>query len=100
MDFHQLVATYTIDWFTIYHFLLWSCFGALLFWILECRVWTTVIVGLGLGLGWEVYEALHWEAFFNFHEPFWNRWLTDPIADVSGIVFGRWICKLWKRLTD
>lgn len=83
-----MTLAYIVDWFTLYHFLLWAAIGIALELKFKPALLELVLVGLILGVGWEVLELVTIEPWLNFHEPVLNRWLTDPIADVSGVYFG------------
>lgn len=50
--------------------------------------WRVVLLVFGVGLGWEVFEAAVVEPMMGFREPWYNRWLSDPIADLAGAVCG------------
>lgn len=83
-----MLWSYTVDWFTLYHFMLWAGIGVALQLLFRPSLFEVVAFGFVLGIGWEVFELAVIEPWLLFHEPVLNRWLTDPIADVSGIAAG------------
>lgn len=90
-----LIASYTIDLFTINHVLLWALFGAL-FARSRMGIWGALALGLFVGLSWELAEV--WiEQLLGFREPWANRWLADPLADIFGTFCG-WAMANWYRL--
>ena len=82
-----LVDNYVIDLFTIYHVLLWASFGLLM---ARFRMGLFASLGLGLlvGISWEIAELLWIEPWLGFREPWLNRAVADPIADVLGTWLG------------
>jgi hypothetical protein len=91
-----LVASHTVDWFTLYHFLLWGLFAALFRLRTNASLTATLLFALTLGIGWEIAEV-YIEQALSFHEPFWNRWLTDPLADGLGAASGWFITTKLRR---
>lgn len=91
MGFH--LWSYALDLFTLLHAAGWAAGG-----FLAARRWrlsllAVVVLALLGGVGWELLELGVVEHLLHFHEPIWNRWLTDPLADLLGAWLGAW----WAR---
>ncbi len=89
---------YIVDWFTLYHFMLWAAIGAAaqLFW--NPRLLHVVVLGVAIGLTWEISE-ISVEQWLNFREPPLNRWVTDPISDALGSTAGALLVRRRRRRT-
>jgi hypothetical protein len=78
-----LIDNYVIDTWTIIHLLFW----ALLVFIFPKKTpfWQVLFLCTVIAFAWEVTE-MHMEDILQrrYREPFLNRWVSDPIVDVTG----------------
>jgi hypothetical protein len=82
-----LIAIYAIDLFTIVHVLTWMIIGCVLRGM-NLPFQHALIIGLMIGLGWELLEIFIEPIWTPYGEPLVNRFITDPIADLLGTVLG------------
>lgn len=81
----------------------WSWAHAVLwFWlavvatIAGMRPRTAVLVVVAVGLCWELAELSIIEPWLHFHEPWYNRWVSDILIDAGGAIAGAWAGQFWK----
>lgn len=79
---------YFVDVWSAVHALECAAAAAILSRWVRPRV--AALIVLGLALGWEVAEPLTVEVWFGFKEPWFNRWLSDPLADLLGVTYFFW----------
>lgn len=77
---------YLLDAWVLVHL---ATFGAAAHVVARGLAATTVAaLALALGVGWEAFELLVVEPLAGWHEPWYNRWVTDLCADVAGACLG------------
>ncbi len=100
--FKYLVDSYAVDWWTLGHFFGWFCGGVLLaIFIGVANPWLSnhelmipvVLTGMMLGFGWEMVELLAVEPLAGWHEPWLNRFVFDPLANLTGLLTATWMIK-------
>ena len=67
--------------------------------VLNRRIDSSWLVVIALGILWEVVEPYTAEVWFNFREPWYNRWISDILIDIAGALVGRKICQMEKEQT-
>jgi hypothetical protein len=99
---HWLVQNYIIDLWTFVHLGVFTCMGTIVVsqfhdsFENEGKTTTLVVYFsfcLYLTVIWEVYEKYLLEPAFDFHEPDLNRFVSDPLANVTGALLGIWLSK-------
>ena len=79
--------SYLLDAWSLAHFVGW---GVAAYIVARCGASLRKIVVLALctGLGWEFFESYLAQALALYDEPWYNRWLSDPIIDLVGAAAG------------
>lgn len=80
------------DWWSFAHFFLY--FGVTKLFLMDHPFWTNIVLLLALGYVWEVIERalenlepkIGTKRFFTEKEGWWNRYVGDPIANISGFL--------------
>jgi len=85
---------YLFDMWTAIHFVGWLGVAFTLVRV-GLRPYLVVALLLFLSVGWEFIEPLTVEKILGFKEPWYNRWITDILADVFGIAIGVRLAKLF-----
>lgn len=75
------------SWF-LQHFLTWFSLFVLASSLEEIQVHTVIVLGAVTAVGWELLERKLESMYGKPHEPWWDRWVLDPIADLSGSFAG------------
>jgi hypothetical protein len=83
---------YLVDWWTLWHILGWAT-ACLAFSKVGFSKPAIVLGALAAGLCWECLEQALVEPWLGFREPWWNRWLSDPAADLTGSLLGLWLAR-------
>lgn len=89
-----LIDAYIIDWWTLGHVALFAALGFALYRKWRMRAFIVATLAFCLGFDWELIEAHIVEPLLHFHEPFWNRWGADLLADTAGALLGRMAAKV------
>ena len=85
------------SWF-VRHFLAWASLFALVSSLQPIRWYTTLVVGAVTAVAWELVESRAEEMYGIEPEVWWDRWVLDPIADLSGSFAGWGIGILIRQL--
>jgi hypothetical protein len=94
------LLNYTIDLWTLWHAIGFGAVAAALI-ATGMPAGRAVVWTIAVGLAWEVVEANAVEPWLGFREPFWNRYLTDPLADALGAAAGAAVgCRARARTQD
>jgi hypothetical protein len=86
---------YLFDTWSLIHFLGWGVATAF---IPRMYVAKAILMAVMIGTSWELFELAVAEPYLRFAEPWYNRWITDPIANISGAVMGSILGRLCRRV--
>lgn len=88
MSFLACLPSGLVDAWTVSHILCWALLAVSLRHRASLDSISTTLVCVLVAICWEWAEPYTAEVWFSFHEPWWNRWITDPLADLIGTGLG------------
>ena len=95
--YDYLLKNYIIDIWTIGHILFWAISFFIITTCFRLKQFKDILkLGLISAFAWECLEN-NIEIVMGFREPFLNRWVTDPIADLLGSFLGFWLNRLVRK---
>ena len=90
MDALGPASSWLVDVWSVYHFLGWGLGTFIVSYFCKLKLPQAVFLALLYGFAWECLELNVVEPILKFHEPWWNRWLSDIIFDSGGGFCGWW----------
>ena len=82
------LTRWTLDAWSLYHICGWFVVSFFVSYFYKLQVWKATLLSLTVGVSWELIEWSVVEKLLDFHEPWWNRWVSDLIVDTLGGYLG------------
>lgn len=90
-----------VDLWSVIHWAFWAFFASTISAVWEPPLWVHVVYTLTASYGWEGYEywaQRKWPArWSNRIEPWYNSWLSDPIFNMAGTLFGWYVVAYYRK---
>lgn len=87
-----------VDYWTFAHFIEWAIGAMAVCWFVKLKLLKVAMIAFAIGVLWECVELWIFEPALGFSEPWWNRWVSDIVVDVSGSVLGALLISKIKRV--
>jgi hypothetical protein len=87
-----------VDYWTFGHFIEWAVGSMAVCWFIKLKLLKVALMALAVGVIWECLELYVVEKIGNFHEPWYNRWISDLIVDTLGGCFGAVLVRKVQRV--
>ena len=100
IDMESMISD-TLDLWSLIHLFGYAVIASTIAAIWYPKWWVHLVYGLSLSFVWETAEhflsRIYTDAWSNYIEHWSNSWVTDPICNMLGVLFGVAVVGLYRR---